>query len=216
MKISDYSSEPDLYELAYRLIQGSECPQVDLIQWAYEPADPQQRISRAEAAKAAWKTLLKRRQKPTCRRQVTDSGVRYALTWSDYEQDLGAVIDEARKEQGEEKEENSAQSPSPSGAVPRFAPSTAPLLPKQGRASECRLVILGCAAPAAAPREPRSYPLERDYAGVLVWIRKEKAEGTDWYAEAGCNRSRMCRRLSDVFGWIVSENSLRKAETRDC
>ena len=57
-----------------------------------------------------------------------------------------------------------------------------------------------------------SQPSEGDYQAVVAWLEKEKKQGTDHYAEAGFNRSKMCRNLSDIFGWIVDQNSLRKAQ----
>lgn len=61
-----------------------------------------------------------------------------------------------------------------------------------------------------AERRPR----ENDYAALVAWLEAEKAQGRDYYADAGMNRSRMCRDLSDILGWIVDQNSLRKAENR--
>ncbi len=57
-------------------------------------------------------------------------------------------------------------------------------------------------------------PRENDYAALVAWLDAEKAQGRDYYADAGMNRSRMCRDLSEVLGWIVDQNSLRKAENR--
>ncbi len=57
-------------------------------------------------------------------------------------------------------------------------------------------------------------PRENDYAALVAWLDAEKAQGHDYYADAGMNRSRMCRDLSDILGWIVDQNSLRKAENR--
>jgi hypothetical protein len=61
-----------------------------------------------------------------------------------------------------------------------------------------------------AERRPR----ENDYAALVAWLEVEKAQGRDYFADAGMNRSRMCRDLSDILGWIVDQNSLRKAENR--
>ncbi len=61
-----------------------------------------------------------------------------------------------------------------------------------------------------AERRPR----ENDYAALVAWLEAEKAQGRNYYADAGMNRSRMCRDLSDILGWIVDQNSLRKAENR--
>jgi hypothetical protein len=61
-----------------------------------------------------------------------------------------------------------------------------------------------------AERRPR----ENDYAALVAWLEVEKAQGRDYFADAGMNRSRMCRDLSEILGWIVDQNSLRKAENR--
>ena len=59
------------------------------------------------------------------------------------------------------------------------------------------------------------YPRKGDYAGVLAWLERQKEkEHIDYYAASGYNRSKMCRKLSEIFGWEVSENSLRKAEEK--
>ena len=55
-------------------------------------------------------------------------------------------------------------------------------------------------------------PQEGDYQAVVKWLQLEKEKGEDYYAQAQFNRSRMCRQLSNIFGWIVNENSLRKAQ----
>lgn len=61
-----------------------------------------------------------------------------------------------------------------------------------------------------AERRPR----ENDYAALVAWLEVEKAQGRDYYADAGMNRSRMCRDLSEILGWIVDQNSLRKAQNK--
>lgn len=57
-------------------------------------------------------------------------------------------------------------------------------------------------------------PYENDYMQVSAWLEKEKAQGRDWYEMNNRNRSAMCRQLTEEFGWVVSENSLRKAQNR--
>ena len=59
---------------------------------------------------------------------------------------------------------------------------------------------------------PIILPQEGDYQAVVKWLQLEKEKGVDYYAQAQFNRSRMCRQLSNIFGWIVNENSLRKAQ----
>ena len=57
------------------------------------------------------------------------------------------------------------------------------------------------------------YPREGDYKAVVEWLdRQKQKEGIDYLAAANYNRSEMCRKLSEIFGWEVSQNSLRKAE----
>ena len=63
-------------------------------------------------------------------------------------------------------------------------------------------------------RSMDTFPAKDNYAQVIEWIEQQKQRGTDYYAEANYNRSAMCRRLSDIFGWIVDQNSLRKAQNR--
>ena len=61
--------------------------------------------------------------------------------------------------------------------------------------------------------EESIYPKKGDYAGVLAWLARQKEkEHIDYYQAHGQNRSKMCRKLTEIFGWEVSENSLRKAE----
>lgn len=55
-------------------------------------------------------------------------------------------------------------------------------------------------------------PKENDYKAVVQWLQSEKEQGRDYYAEAGNNRSRMCREISNILGWVVDQNSLRKAQ----
>ena len=55
-------------------------------------------------------------------------------------------------------------------------------------------------------------PLPNDYVGLVKWLEREKLQGHDYYAEAGFNRSRMCRELTGIIGWVVDQNSLRKAQ----
>ena len=61
--------------------------------------------------------------------------------------------------------------------------------------------------------EQSLYPHKNKYTEVLEWLTVQKTKGVDFYAAAGNNRSKMCRKLSEIFGWEVDENSLRKAET---
>ena len=59
------------------------------------------------------------------------------------------------------------------------------------------------------------YPKEGDYAGVVAWLERQKQkEHIDYYLASGQNRSKMCRKLSEIFGWEVSPNSLLIHEKR--
>ena len=59
------------------------------------------------------------------------------------------------------------------------------------------------------------YPKKGDYAGVLAWLARQKEkEHLDYYVASGQNRSKMCRKLSEIFGWEVDESGIRKAEER--
>jgi hypothetical protein len=76
----------------------------------------------------------------------------------------------------------------------------------------CR--IYATAQPEEKQETGERRPRENDYAALVAWLEAEKAQGRDYYADAGMNRSRMCRDLSEILGWIVDQNSLRKAENR--
>ncbi len=81
--------------------------------------------------------------------------------------------------------------------------------------TNCSIYATG--EPTAENRQPTDenrQPAEGDYQAVVAWLEREKAQGTDHYADAGYNRSKMCRNLSDLFGWIVDQNSLRKAQNK--
>ena len=56
------------------------------------------------------------------------------------------------------------------------------------------------------------YPSEGDYKAVVQWLERKKQKGEDFYAGANHNRTKMCKMLSDLFGWEVSPNSLLKHE----
>lgn len=65
-----------------------------------------------------------------------------------------------------------------------------------------------------AHRYVSTTPAENDYAGVIEWLADEKAAGRDWYELNERNRSKMCREISGLVGWIVDQNSLQKAQNR--
>ena len=58
------------------------------------------------------------------------------------------------------------------------------------------------------------YPSAGDYKAVVQWLEKKKQKGEDMYAGANYNRTKMCRKLSEIFGWEVDESGIRKAEER--
>jgi len=55
-------------------------------------------------------------------------------------------------------------------------------------------------------------PKENDYTALVEWLQMQKQDGHDYYKEAGNNRSKMCRNLQNIVGWVVDQNSLRKAQ----
>ena len=57
-------------------------------------------------------------------------------------------------------------------------------------------------------------PEENNYLDVIRWLDQEKLDGHDHFEEAGQNRTKMCKKLSDIFGWYVDQNSLQKAQNR--
>ena len=63
-------------------------------------------------------------------------------------------------------------------------------------------------------RNVETFPVKDNYLEVTQWLEQQKLSGNDYYAEANYNRTAMCRRLSGIFGWIVDQNSLRKAQNR--
>ena len=63
-------------------------------------------------------------------------------------------------------------------------------------------------------REGLKLPRENDYNDLITWLEQEKQDGKDHYADAGNNRSRMCRNISKIVGWNVDQNSLQKAQNR--
>ena len=65
-----------------------------------------------------------------------------------------------------------------------------------------------------AEEESATLPPENDYQALAQWLAAEKEIGNDYYAEAGFNRSRMCRELRKILGWTPDQNSLRKAQNR--
>ena len=57
-------------------------------------------------------------------------------------------------------------------------------------------------------------PPEGKYEPLVQWLRFQKAQGNDYYAEAGYNRSKMCRDLRKIIGWEPDQSSLRKAQNK--
>ena len=70
---------------------------------------------------------------------------------------------------------------------------------------------------ATAPQDnqPDSIlPPENDYTALVRWLEFEKLRGNDYYAEADCNRTKLCRNLLKIIGWEPNQDSLRKAQNR--
>jgi len=65
-----------------------------------------------------------------------------------------------------------------------------------------------------AEEESVTLPQENDYQALVQWLAAEKTLGNNYYAEAGYNRSKMCRNLRKILGWEPDQNSLLKAENR--
>ena len=81
--------------------------------------------------------------------------------------------------------------------------------------NNCNIYATEAPREQSQPAETRSsFPAENDYISLVAWLEKQKSQGVDYYAESGYNRSKMCRELSDIVGWIVDQNSLRKAQNR--
>ena len=64
------------------------------------------------------------------------------------------------------------------------------------------------------PAPESGLPPKGNYVAVVTWLQKEKAEGRDYFQEAGYNRAEMCRNLSEIFKWEVDSNSLGKTLKR--
>ena len=65
-----------------------------------------------------------------------------------------------------------------------------------------------------AEDETSTLPIENDYQMLVQWLAAEKTLGNDYYAEAGFNRSKMCRNIRKILGWQPDQNSLRKAQNK--
>lgn len=57
-------------------------------------------------------------------------------------------------------------------------------------------------------------PKVGNYQDVMQWLEQEKADGRDHYEEAGRNRTKMCKNISEILGWEVDQNSLQKAQNK--
>lgn len=53
-------------------------------------------------------------------------------------------------------------------------------------------------------------PAPNRYADLYRWIQDERIAGRDYLADAGGNRTLMCKHLSDILGWAVDPNTLGK------
>ena len=57
-------------------------------------------------------------------------------------------------------------------------------------------------------------PKVGNYQDVMQWLEQEKVDGRDHYEEAGRNRTKMCKNISEILGWEVDQNSLQKAQNK--
>ncbi len=57
-------------------------------------------------------------------------------------------------------------------------------------------------------------PKVGNYQDVMQWLEQEKIDGRDHYEEAGRNRTKMCKNISEILGWEVDQNSLQKAQNK--
>ena len=57
-------------------------------------------------------------------------------------------------------------------------------------------------------------PKVGNYQDVMQWLEQEKIDGRDHYEEAGRNRTKMCKSISEILGWEVDQNSLQKAQNK--
>lgn len=70
--------------------------------------------------------------------------------------------------------------------------------------------------PAVAAATPKNVlPPKGDYKAVMQWLNEQKEMGNYWFKEADYNYEELCRRLSEIFGWVVIANSLIKRIKRD-
>lgn len=83
-----------------------------------------------------------------------------------------------------------------------------------GRSKSSEEVRITNITPATIAPSVQQLPKKRDYSAAVEWVRAQRAAGNDYYAENHNNRTRMCRQLSDIFGWEVNQDSYRKAEQR--
>ena len=66
----------------------------------------------------------------------------------------------------------------------------------------------------AAEETTSSLPPENNYQILVEWLEAQKTLGNDYYADAGYNRSKMCRELRKILKWTPDQNSLRKAQNK--
>ena len=89
---------------------------------------------------------------------------------------------------------------------------------EQISSSDNTIIIISSSSSSSTPRPTSAYyvpfPGENDYVALLAWLEEQKNKGIDYYAAANMNRSKMCRQLSNILGWTVDQNSLRKAQQR--
>ncbi len=68
--------------------------------------------------------------------------------------------------------------------------------------------------PEALEEEENPIPEKGDYIALALWISKQKNKGCNYYADAGNNRSEMCRKLAKTLGWTPDPGALGKAQKK--
>ena len=59
-----------------------------------------------------------------------------------------------------------------------------------------------------------NYPPKDNYSAVRSWLIQQRQEGVDWQLSCHNNIAALARLLTDKFGWLVDDNSLRKSLSR--
>lgn len=186
--------------------------------------NPYRREAIARSLMDRWNEMLRDRDEQTFYYDGDGNG---CFCWIDAESDFMRVIRHSTAEQVDWEQHHTHQTPQ---TRPMQTPTIRPMQATQNNQYNAP-VYYGCTfttnnhttnnyyslAPQGeeARQQTTTYPRENDYAALVLWLEQQKANGTDYYAAAQFNRSKMCRQLSDILGWTVSENSLRKAQNKN-